>query len=65
MTIPWRVFFFKIGIFMFSGSLFDEHDKDSNLLGIVTRSILGEKLIREIPVGLLFERVMNMLDSKM
>ena len=48
---------------MFSGSLFDEHDKDSNLLGIVTRSILGEKLIREI--GLLFEGVMNMLDSKM
>ena len=28
---------------MVSRSLYDEHDKDSNLLGIVTWSILGKK----------------------
>ena len=43
-------FFFQswAGIFMLTSSLFDEHDKGSNLLGIVKWSVLEKKLTWQI-----------------
>ena len=59
VTIPRSVLFFpKLGIFMLARSLLDEHDKGSNLLGIVTSSVFGKKSTCEISV-------MNMSDLKM
>ena len=43
---------------MLARSLLDEHDKGSNLLGIVTSSVFGKKSTCEISV-------MNMSDWKM
>ena len=63
MTIPRRVFFFlKLGIFMLASSLFGEHDKGSNLLGIVKWSVLEKKI--DMTDTLLIEGVMNMSDLK-